>query len=102
MEEVYDNLSNYNFRTSLWDINTKIGRYMEGHNRRGSKHQLNNNGMRLTEFGEGKIMKIMNMYSKRRDIYKGTWLVPNREYTKQIVHILVDKKYQGVVRNVTL
>jgi len=43
-------------------------------------------------------MKVMSTHFKRREIYKGTWMVPNGEYSNQIDHVIIEKAHHKVIK----
>lgn len=44
--------------------------------------------------------KIKSTSFQRKDIYKGIWMAPNRKYTNQIDHALIEKSKERAITNV--
>ncbi|KAK5648858.1 hypothetical protein RI129_003750 [Pyrocoelia pectoralis] len=51
-------------------------------------------------FAIGQKMKIMSTYFKRKNIHKGTWIIPGRKETNQIDHVLIEEQEAGKIKNV--
>lgn len=103
LEQVYESLPRQDIKIIIGDANAKVGKeeiYKEVTGGE-SKHQVsNNNGERLISFATEKRMKIISTHFRRKDIHKGTWLIPGRNETNQIDHILIQQQYARLVTNV--
>ena len=68
-----------------------------------SKHTLSNdNGTRLINFAMEQKMKIMSTHFKRKEIYKGTWVIPGTNTTNQIDSVLIEEKHAKLIMNVRI
>lgn len=62
-----------------------------------SKHiHGNHNGKRLNKFSAEGEIKMASTSFKRIDIYNSSWTLPDRRYTNQIDHVVIEKWYQRV------
>lgn len=104
LSEILQEIPRYDIKIVVGDFNAKVGRediYKQvtgGH----SKHkESNDNGIKLIEFATEVDMKIMSTYFQRKEIHKGTWVSPDGKTCNQIDHVLTEKKYANIVKNVT-
>ncbi|CAH1102804.1 unnamed protein product [Psylliodes chrysocephalus] len=59
-----------------------------------SKHsESNRNGKKLIEFATEKDLRIATTYFQHAEIYKGTWISPDRKTCNQIDHIAIESKH---------
>ncbi|KAK9719483.1 hypothetical protein QE152_g22636 [Popillia japonica] len=66
-----------------------------------SKHQQSNeNGIRLITLAIEKDLKIMSTYFQRKEIHKGTWMIPGTMETNQIDHVLIQTEKSRLISNV--
>lgn len=103
LENVLDKLPRNNIQIVIGDVNAKIGKEDMFKSITGgeSKHQeSNDNGLRLINFAIERNMKIMSTHFKRREIYKGTWIIPGTNQANQIDHVLIQEKYARLINNV--
>lgn len=103
LERVVNIIPKNNIKMVIGDANAKVGkediyRWVVGTE---SKHQVSNdNGLRLISFAAEMKMKIMSTHFARKDIYKGTWIIPGRNETNQIDHVLIQEQYAYLIKNV--
>jgi len=68
-----------------------------------SLHEISNgNGTRLINFTHSKNCIISSTYLPRKNIHKFTWKSPDGRTFNQIYHILIDRRFRGCIRNVTM
>mgnify|MGYP005985764973 CR=1 FL=1 len=82
----------------MGDANAKVGReeiYKEIVGKHSKHEESNNNGLRLIELAIERNMKIVSTQFQRKDIHKGTWIIPGRQETNQIDHVLIQEKPSG-------
>jgi Reverse transcriptase (RNA-dependent DNA polymerase) len=103
LEEIFDRIPNNNIKLIMGDANAKVGNEEIFKSITGgeSKHdRSNDNGIRLINMAIEKQMRIMSTHFKRKDIYKGTWIIPGTNETNQIDHVLIEEKHAKMMKNV--
>lgn len=103
LEEIIDRIPITHVKIVIGDANAKIGNEDIFKSITGgeSKHdRSNDNGLRIINMAIEKQMKIMSTHFKRKDIYKGTWIIPRNNETNQIDHVLIGEKDMKLIKNV--
>ncbi|CAH0552542.1 unnamed protein product [Brassicogethes aeneus] len=102
LETIMNNITDGDIKIIMGDANAKIGKEDIYRNITGgeSKHmKSNDNGERLISLAIEKNMKIMSTHFKRKDIHKGTWMIPGSSKSNQIDHVLIADKYSRQIKN---
>lgn len=60
------------------------------------------NGIRLIDFAIGGSLVLKIRIFPRKDIYKGTWKVPNGRYTNQIDHVMINTTFKNCIHEVKI
>ncbi|KAF0682285.1 craniofacial development protein 2-like, partial [Aphis craccivora] len=93
---------NYCVKIVLGDLNAKVGReeiYQPTIGRESLYDKSNDNGTRLINFCMTNGLTLSSTYFPRKDIYKQTWIAPNRGVKNQIDHIIIQNKQKGYKQN---
>lgn len=67
-----------------------------------SLHVNTNNGSKLVHFAVEKNLVIKSIMLPRKDLYKYTWVSPDRKHKNQIDHVLVSFKFKNSILNVRI
>ncbi|XP_022181589.1 uncharacterized protein LOC111041595 [Myzus persicae] len=100
---ILDTTPNSCIKILIGDFNAKIGkediyRPTIGPN---SLHDVSNdNGTRLINLCITNGFTLSSTYFPRKDIYKQTWMAPNRITKNQIDHVLIQNKHKGCIKSV--
>lgn len=103
IEKALDNIPSKDVIIIMGDANAKIGReeiYKEITGGQSKHEQTNENGLRLIELAIERNMKIISTHFHRKDIHKGTWMIPGKNETNQIDHILIQEKHAKMITKV--
>lgn len=63
--------------------------------------QTSDNGLRLINVALGNNLVIKSTQSEKKVIYKSSWLYPDGKSSNQIYHVLIERKHQRSVTNIT-
>lgn len=94
---------NHCIKIVLGDFNAKEGReemYQPTIGRESLHDKSNDNGTRLINFCMTNGLTLSSTYFLRKDIYKQTWITPNRVVKNQIDHIMIKNKQKSCIQNV--
>jgi len=58
------------------------------------------NGTCLINFCMANLLILSSTYVPRKDIYKQTWIAPNRVVKNQVDHIMIQNKQKKCIQNV--
>jgi hypothetical protein len=100
---ILDTTPNSCIKILIGDFNAKIGkediyRPTIGPN---SLHDVSNdNGTRLINLCITNSFTLSSTYFPRKDIYKQTWIAPNRITKNQIDHVMIQNKHKGCIKSV--
>src|SRR5699024_10754507 len=103
LDKEYSRIPKYDIKIILGDANAKIGkedRYRPTIGRHSKHDKTNGNGEKLIEFAMEKNMVIACTTFQRKEIYKGTWISPNREKINQIDHVVIEKQHAQSITNI--
>lgn len=103
LEKEYDRLHKHDIKILMGDWNAKIGkedmykRTVGNH----SKHEnTNENGQRVIGFAMGRNMVIRSTQIQRKEIYKDTWISPDKKTVNQIDHVIIGRNDMELITNV--
>lgn len=103
MDRIIDKIPKRDVIIVVGDANAKVGReeiYREVTGGFSKHERSNDNGLRLIELALERNMKIMSTHFQRKEIHKGTWLLPGRNESNQIDHVLIEEKHSNLITNV--
>jgi len=103
LENYIDSVPKQDILIIIGDANAKVGNeeiYKEITGAESKHHDSNDNGQRLIALAIEKELKIMSTHFKRKDIHKGTWIIPGGSQTNQIDHVLIQAKNYRMITNV--
>lgn len=68
-----------------------------------SFHEIaNDNGTKLIDFAVEKSLVMKSSMFPWKNIYKYTWVSPNRRYRNQIDHVLVTNRFKNSTANIRI
>ncbi|KAJ3654979.1 hypothetical protein Zmor_014128 [Zophobas morio] len=101
MDRVIDKIPKRDIIIIMGDANAKVGReeiYKEIVGKHSKHEESNNNGLRLIELAIERNMKIVSTQFQRK--HKGTWIIPGKQETKQMDHVLIQEKHSRLIISV--
>ena len=103
LQAVCDKTPKYDIIITLGDFNAKLGKEVEFHGLFGknSLHEsTSNNGLRVAQYAAANSLKVVSTWFPRKNIHKGTWVIPGTNQTNQIDHVLVSKRWASDIEQV--
>ncbi|XP_038221620.1 craniofacial development protein 2-like, partial [Zerene cesonia] len=103
LDQVYDDIPEYDAKILLGDLNAKIGReeaFMPTIGKHSKHEKSNDNGIRIISFASSKSMVVQSTKFPHKSIYKGTWKSPDGKTVNQIDHVLIDNRHKNIIEDI--
>ncbi|VVC34371.1 Endonuclease/exonuclease/phosphatase,Reverse transcriptase domain [Cinara cedri] len=103
LDETWDSLCGNTVKIMLGDLNAKCGREPQYAPTIGkeSLHAINNrNRLQLISFTVSNNIVVRSTTFPHKNIHRATWKSPDGNMLNQIVHILIENRFQSSIKNI--